>query len=136
MTATAAQIQQLRRMINEPTAATYSDDELQATIERYPALDERGEQPYDWFVNTTPPTKRVNPDWLATYDLNAAAADLWSEKAAVLSQDYDFQADGGSYTRSQAYEQAMKQSRYFGARRKPTTVTLYPAPRPPVEVDP
>ncbi len=68
----------------------------------------------------------VNPDWTATYDLHAAAADIWEEKAAILSADYDFTADGATLARSQAYEQAMKQARYHRSRRSPKTITQIP----------
>lgn len=130
MAATAAQIAQVRRMVNESTAATYTDDAIQGYIEMYPLLDERGEMPYTWDTSTDPPSQDENEDWIPTYDLHAAAADIWEEKAAVLSQDYDFAADGGRYTRSQAYEQAMKQARAHRSRRKPQTLTAVMWPDP------
>lgn len=127
MTATAAQIAKVRRMVNEPTETTYDDDTVEEYIEEYPLTDARGEVPYIEST-TTPGTLDENPDWIATYDLNAAAADIWGEKASILSQDYDFAADGAKYTRSQAYEQAMKQARYYRARRSVTTITQFPQP--------
>jgi len=130
MTATAAQIAQVRRMTNEPLTTTYSDAAITTLIESYPVMDELGTEPYYWNYTTTPPSKVANIDWIPTYDLNAAAADVWAEKASVLSTDFDFNADGGSYTRSQAYEQAMKQQRHYASRRAPTTIRLRPAPRP------
>lgn len=127
MTATAAEILRVRRMVNEPTAETYADADIQAAIERYPVVDMRGESP--WVESTTTPgTLEENEDWTATYDLSAAAADLWAEKASVLAQDYDFEADGGQYSRSQAYEQAMKLSRYYRSRRNPSTKKMRPEP--------
>lgn len=129
MTATAAQIAQVRRMVNEPTVEAYSDAQIQAYIEAYPCMDERGQEPYEWDTTTEPPTQDPNEAWIPTYDLAAAAADIWAEKAAVLSQDFDTSADGASLSRSQAYQQAMGQSRYWQSRRRAKTVTLYPAPR-------
>jgi hypothetical protein len=127
MTATAAQIADVRRMTNEPTTAIYSDGKIQAAIERYPLVDARGEAP--WVESTiTPGTLEVNDDWTPTYDLNWASASIWAEKAAVLAGDYDFQADGGNYSRSQAYVQAMQQSRYFLSRRSIKTITQRPEP--------
>ena len=70
-----------------------------------------------------------NEEWIPTYDLNAAAADVWEEKAAVLAGDYDFSAEWAKFSRSQAYEQAMKQARYFRARRSMRTVRQVPEPR-------
>ena len=128
MSATAAQIARLRRMVNEPDSTTYDDDAITEYIERYPCVDERGEWAYDWDTATTPPSKDDNDDWIPTYDLNAAAADVWAEKATVVSVDFDFSADGGSYTRSQVHEAYMKQSRYYGARRTAGTITLHKWP--------
>mgnify|MGYP006883612455 FL=1 len=65
---------------------------------------------------TTPPTITVNADWIATYDLNAAAAEIWDEKAADLSDKYNFSADGGRYDRSQAYMQACAMAAKYRGR--------------------
>lgn len=130
MGASAGQIARLRRMVDEADETTYTDEQLAEYIEDCPSMDERGEMPYEWDSSTIPPSKTDNEYWLPTYDLSAAAANVWAEKAAVLAQDYDTNADGASLARSQAYEQAMKQSRYWSARRKPSTIALYPAPRP------
>ena len=136
MTATAAQIAQLRRMVNEPTAGIYSDAAIQTLIETYPLMDELGTEPYYWDYTTEPPTKVDNISWVPTYDLNAAAAVIWEEKASVVAVDFDFSADGGSYTRSQVYDQYMAQARRFASKRAATTVQLRPYPRPlPTQID-
>lgn len=124
MSATADHVAKLRRMVDETTAETYSDDELSVYIEAHPLLDERGETPYVWDSSTQPPTQDDNEDWIPTYDLHAAAADVWEEKAAKAAQDYDFKADGGSYNRSQVYEQFMKQARWHRSRQSLTTTPL------------
>ena len=119
-------VDRLRRMTNTSTT-DYSDDELADYINRYPCEDARGENP--WIESTTTPgTLETNPDWVAAYDLNAAAADVWAEKAAAVAGDFDFSADGGNYSRSQKYELAMQQSRYYRSRRNPSTITLRPEP--------
>jgi hypothetical protein len=136
MSVSAADIARLRRMINEPLTTTYSDVTLSAYIEQHPCLDVRGELPLLWPDNdgllstTTPPAPFANPIWISTYDLAAAASDIWAEKAGILSADYDVNADGASLARSQAYAQAMAQSRYWSARRRASTITLQPAPKP------
>ena len=130
MAVTAAQIAQMRRLVNEPTATAYTEGVLSEYIARYPMLDERGEKPYTWETTTSPPTQEANDDWIPTYDLAAAAADIWSEKAATLAEDFDTNADGASLSRSQAYEQAMKQARHWRSRRSMTTITLVVEPRP------
>ena len=125
MTATADQISKLRRMVNEPTTATYSDETLQEYIEACPTMDENGESPRVPST-TTPGEMMANPDWVATYDLHAAAAAVWEEKAGAVAPNYDFSADGGSYSRSQAHQQAMQMVRFHLSRRSPGTITLIP----------
>lgn len=122
MTATAAQISQLRRMVAEPTVTTYSDAVLTTYIERYPHIDQFGEMPLDAYGE-------VNADWTATYDLSAAAGDVWEEKAAGVASKFDFSANGGSYTQSQQYEQFMKMCRFHRSRRMPSTITLVKYPQ-------
>lgn len=125
MTATATMIATVRRNASEPNDDNgYTDAVITSIIETYPLVDERGEEPYTWDTSTTPPTKEDNDDWIATYDLNAAAADIWSEKASIVAQDFDFSAEGASYSRSNEYEQYMKQVRYYRARRSPSTIPL------------
>jgi hypothetical protein len=125
MTATAAQILQVRRMTNEPDdEGTYDDEAIAAYIEAYPLVDENGEAPR--VPDELTGEMEENPDWTATYDLHAAAADIWDEKAAVVAGDFDFSADGGSYTRSQAYQQMMQSARYHRSRRSPKTIEQVP----------
>lgn len=115
MTVSAEQIAQLRRMINEPQPAPYSDAILARYADRYPVLDLAGLWPDD--INWTP-----------TYDLHAAAADIWTEKAAVVASAYDFSADGGSYSRNQQYLSFAQQASYHRARRQPIARKMRRAP--------
>lgn len=125
MTVTAAQIAQVRRMTAEPTATTYTDAIITAYIEAYPLTDENGEPPrVD--SDTEPGLSMVNPDWTDTYDLHAAAGDIWDEKASAMAENFDMNADGASLSRSQAYSQAMQQARYHRSRRSPRTIILIP----------
>lgn len=125
MTATAAQRSKLRRMCGlDFTNTTYTDSVLDEYIEAYPLLDERGEPPYTWNAAVTPPAPSVNENWIATYDLNAAAADVWDEIAAGLQVNFDFSAEGRSFSRSQAFEHAQARARYYRSRRSPSTMTL------------
>jgi hypothetical protein len=120
MAASATMIARLRRMVAEPTTVTYSDADLTTAIERYPLPDDS----LIW------PRQPTDAGWTATYDLNAAAADVWSEKASVVAQDFDFSADGGSYTRSQVYEQYRRQAAYYNARKAIGHIEVEPWPRP------
>lgn len=110
MSATAAMVAQLRRMVSEPTTAVYADSQLTTTIELYPVHDSAGLAPDD-------------EDWTATYDLNAAAADLWLEKAGhVADTAVDHQEiDAAGRTRWQGdavlVQNAMRMHRIYAARR-------------------
>lgn len=131
MTATAAMIAEVRLMVAEPDDTNgYTDALIQEHIEDYPLLDERGAVPYTWDTSTDPPTQDENEEWIPTYDLNAAAAKVWQEKAASIAQDFDFQADGGSFSRSQKHLQYMRMASYYRARRSARTHTLHQYPEP------
>jgi len=128
MSATAAQIARLRRMVNEHDDTTYDDDLITEYIERSPLMDERCQEPYTWDASTEPPEQEVNESWVPTYDLNAAAADIWDEKAAAVVQDFNFSADGGRYDRSQVAEMYVKRAKYYRSRRaiRVTTPIAWP----------
>jgi hypothetical protein len=136
---TADQIAQLRRMTAEPLTTTYSDGLLTTIIESYPTLDQNGEAPWIHAIDSARPVTWVaymdvldlvpNQDWIPTYDLNAAAAQIWEEKAGVSAADYDFALDRAeTFSRSQVYKQMMEQARHFAAKRKAGTITLKPEP--------
>lgn len=130
MAATAAQIAELRRLVNEPTSATYTDLLLGDYIERYPVIDARGEEPYTYDLTTAPPSLDPNPNWMPSYDMNSAAADIWDEKAAKLAEDFDFRSEGREFSRSQAYEQAQRRAAYFRSRRAMKTIRQRMEPPP------
>lgn len=127
MTATATQINQVRRMTAERTKNNYSDEDIQAYIEKHPLTD-----PYGYSPDDPQELYDVNPDWTPTYDLNAAAADIWQEKASLNTEDFDFSADGASYSRSQKFQHAMQMARYYNARRSPKTITMQASPKTPL----
>lgn len=116
MPATNGTIERLRRMISEADDSVYSDVALADYIERYPLTDAFGYEPDD-------------DNWTETYDVNAAASDIWDEKASALSGQYDFSADGGNYARSQAFEHAQAQARIYRSRRSFRGVSLQAAPK-------
>jgi len=99
-------------MAAEPDSTNgYTDSVLTETIERYPVRDSDGLAPDD-------------DDWTDTYDLNAAAADVWTEKAAALAVRFDFTADGSTFHRSQAVIQARAMAIHYRARRYAKAVAL------------
>ena len=129
MAATAAEVAELRRMINEPDDDPYTDDVLETYIERYRAIDELGTKPMETSYTTEPPTLTENDSWIPTYDLHAAAADIWQEKSATVAEDYRISADGGTLSREQVQEHYLKQARYHLSRRKIGTMKLFVEPR-------
>ena len=129
MAATAAMVARLRRMVDEPAATIYDDDALEVYIETYPLIDDLGTEALEVDFTTTPPTLSERDDWIPTYDLNSAAADIWEEKAAVIAKDYSMTADGSTLQRSLRFEQYMKKCRYYRSRRSLKTVTMLVEPR-------
>jgi len=121
----AADIARLRRMVAEPGAATYGDDLLRTAISRYPLPDVANEWPFDTVGS-------ANTAWVATYDLAAAAGDVWEEKAAAVSGAFDFTADGATFNKSQTVEQYERQARKWRSRRAPGNhdALVYPMPVP------
>lgn len=109
MAASAADIATIRRM-TAVTVTDYPDSTVASIIENHPVADAAGHWPLT--VDGL-----ANADWTPRYDLHAAAADIWEEKASILAARFDFSADGSSYQRSQAYTQAMQQSRWHRSRR-------------------
>lgn len=129
MTATAAMVTELRRMIDEPETTTYDDDALETYIESYAVLDVLGTKPTDVDYSTEPPTLSEKAEWIPTYDLHAAAADIWLEKSAVVAEDYNVSADGSTLNRGDVQKQYKEQSRIHRARRRVGTMTLRVEPR-------
>jgi hypothetical protein len=58
------------------------------------------------------------------YDINAAAADVWRQKAAAVACRYDFASDGQSMHRSQMYAQFMQMAAIYDAQAEPLRVTM------------
>lgn len=128
MSATTAMRQRLRRMTQEQTTRHYSDTELDTIIETYPLPDINGESP--WMEDSSGDLI-TNTDWAATYDLNAAAADIWLEKAGRSSEKIDAQEDTGRVVvwkrGSTIAEHAMQMHRIYSARRSAKSTTVRPA---------
>lgn len=129
MAATAAMAARLRRMVDEPTEDTWDDDAIDEYIERYPLLDVLGTDPQDVDFSTTPPTISEADEWIPTYDLHAAAADIWEEKAGTVSDEFDFKADGGSFSRKQKKEMYQENARWHSSRKSAKTIKMWVEPR-------
>jgi hypothetical protein len=124
MSATATQIATVRRMVNEPTETTYSDELVAEIIEANPIRDERGVVPYYWDYSTTPPEKTVNQNWIETYDLNLTASIIWEEKAAAVANEYDVSADDTSMSKSNKHAQYLSMASRYRAKSSPRSMQL------------
>lgn len=124
MAPTEEQIARLRRMTAEPTEATYDDAALISLLEEYAVLDWLGKEPVviDRQVAGGPPVVIPNPLWTPTYDLHAAAARVWQEKASAWIERYSFSDSGQSFERNQVYTNMMQRVRFHEARRNPRTL--------------
>lgn len=122
MAATEAQVRVFRRMIAEPTAVTYTDDDLVEIIEKHKLTDVAG---YDPLLDDG----TDNEEWTPTYDLHAAASEIWAEKAASEAGRMDFKVEGGDFSASQVHEHAMKMSRYHASRRAVKALRVEPQPK-------
>jgi len=122
-------IKKLRRMIAESEDSIYTDTILEEYIKSYPVIDVDGEEPTYLDYSTQPPTITDNSDWIPTYDLNAAAAEIWDEKAAGLQSKYDFSADGGSYSVKQAFDNAVKMAAKYRGRSSASSHRVFKSPK-------
>ena len=105
MTVTQTDVKRIRRMIAEPTSITYTDSDLIALIEEKQSVDINGLYPDD-------------SNWTPTYDLFLVASEIWLEKASIVSDEFDFHADGGTFQREQKHKMALEQASYYASRSK------------------
>lgn len=129
MAATGEMRTKLRRMVDEPDDTTYADSDLSDYIEQYPTLDPLGTDPLEVDYSTEPPTISERSGWIPTYDLHAAAAEIWLEKSAAVAEDYNFSADGSTLSRGDVQKQYREHAARHRAQRKPGTVKMRVDPR-------
>ena len=129
MAATSAMVAQLRWMIDEPDSDPYTDEILEGYIETYPLLDVLGTEALEVDYTTTPPTLSERDNWIPTYDLHAAAADIWEEKSATVAEDYNITADGATLNRGDVQKQYMEKCRHHRSRRSAKTIKAWVEPR-------
>ncbi len=114
-------LSRLRRMVAEPTEATYTDADLIALIKAFPTARNVGQN--NWIANSS----LVD---VVVWDVHAAAARIWEEKvAALIGQGaYDIDADGQTLHRDQKLQQYRTQVAYHTARRRVRSVKILVAP--------
>lgn len=68
----------------------------------------------------------VDPLWVETYDVRAAAAIGWEWKYAKAIGNYDFTNDGSSYSKSQVVANIEKMMAYYSGRGSSKTLMSIP----------
>lgn len=69
-----------------------------------------------------------------SYDVNAAAADVWRAKAANAAKMYNFSAGGQSFSRNQFMANCIQMAQYYEGMAGPTIISLYRGDNDPVGV--
>lgn len=100
MALTSGQLATVKRRANESDNGMVSDEDIQLIADESGLIVDGSGYAPDHASYTT------------RYDLNAIAAEVWREKAGMVSGGFDFTAEGASFTRSQMYEQFMKMATY------------------------
>lgn len=93
----------LYRMLAADNEPALSLDDIHALMRAHRIVDRFG----------TPP---IDERWIPTFDINAAAAEGWRRKAALVADRFAFSADGATYNRDQMYKHCMEQARRYSAR--------------------
>lgn len=125
-------IRDVRRYAAELTATTYEDEHIEEIIKRYSLPDRRGSNAdyLSTFPLSAAPVYTQNPNWVATYDLHAAAAAIWEEKAAEAAAcAMDFRTEGVTVNKSQKFAAYMRMASYHKARRMARAVRMTPENR-------
>ncbi len=65
-----------------------------------------------------------------SFDLDAAAADIWRTKAAQSAKLFHFSTDGHSLAREQFFEHCLKMAEYYSGRQRLMTVDIYRGDEP------
>ena len=60
-----------------------------------------------------------------SYDLNAAAADVWRAKASNAAKKYDFSTGGQSFHRKQYYDHCIQMAQFYEGLSGPTIISTY-----------
>lgn len=105
MALSATELDRLKMMAGEAhkTTPALDDDDLEFIADNYAKVrDSDGNAP-------------THDDYTDTYDLYVAAAEAWRMKAGQFAEEFDFEAEGGAFTRSQKYANALKQAQRYAA---------------------
>jgi hypothetical protein len=93
----------LARITAAATDPTIDETELVDVLALNAFVDDDGRLPDD-------------PEWSGAWDLNAAAADIWRQKAALASSRITFTADGATFQRDIVFRNCLSMASYYGSR--------------------
>lgn len=88
-----------------------SPETLGRVLDMWPTLDTDGRLADD-------------ADWVPTWDLNAAAAEGWRMKAAIVAGDFTFSADGASYSKADVMAHCLEMETKYASRSHGVMATL------------
>ena len=78
-------------------------DALGRILDRHRTPDAEGRGPLD-------------DGWVGTYDLNGAAAEGWRIKGGMVAGDYNFSADGASYSKADVLAHCLEMETKYASR--------------------
>lgn len=93
----------LAQMVAAASRPTLSDENLDDLLDDYRTVDGHGNLVTD-------------PGYVPTYALNAAAAEGWRRKAAMVAGDFTFQADDASYSKGDVLANMEKMVQMYAAK--------------------
>lgn len=106
-------------LLGEKVAATsrpvLSETALGALLDAYPVADATGRRP-------------VDEGWVGTWDLNAAAAEGWRMKAGKVAGDFNFSADGASYSKADVLAHCLEMETKYASLSHGIMQTLHGRP--------
>jgi len=79
-----------------------SDVEIDALMAQYAIMDLYERRPTD-------------PAWQPTYALNAAAAEGWRQKAARVAADFNFGANGATYSKGEVMAKCLEMEAHYAS---------------------
>lgn len=91
-----------------------TDPDVVSILQQFPARDVDGRTADD-------------PDWVQTWDLYAATAEVWRVKAGRVAGDFNFSADNGRYDKGAVLAQCLEMEAKYAAMASGSTPTVAPS---------
>lgn len=102
MTARDDALAELRLNVAPEARPVLSNEDLGILLDRCAIIDADGLPPSD-------------TDWSPTYDVNAASARAWRVKAGRVAGDFNFSADGASYSKADVLANCLEMEGRYAA---------------------